>query len=114
MGKFYLDTHTAYEFIISLSLSLRLSLSAVLGHAVACRDRQNSLLASSAVGTQDGNAERLRLHGSTAHALLLHSTRLQGEHGLTATFALMDRWTDGWIDSRGWETQRVGWRGTVL
>lgn len=95
MGTFNLDTHIMSECMNSLFLSL----GALFGQTVACSDRQDSLVATSAVGTQDGNTERLRLHGSTTHTLLLHSSPLQGVHGLTATFALTDRQTDGRMDS---------------
>lgn len=48
-------------------------------------------MAAGAIGAQDGNAERLRRHSRAAHTLLLHRCPLQGEHGLTATFALPGR-----------------------
>lgn len=79
-----------------------LSLGAVFGQTVTCSDRQHSVVALSAIGTQEGNAERFGLHGSTADTLLLHSSPLQGVYGLTATFALTDRRTA----TRG-ETHRV-------
>lgn len=90
---FDLDTHIPSTIINSLSLSL--ALGAVFGQTVARSDRQDGVVATSAVGTQDRDAQRLRLHSRTAHTLLLHSRPLQGVHGLTATFALTDRRTDG-------------------
>ena len=94
---FDLDTHIPSTIINSLSLSLArsLALGAVFGQTVARSDRQDGVVATSAVGTQDRDAQRLRLHSRTAHTLLLHSRPLQGVHGLTATFALTDRRTDG-------------------
>ena len=79
-------------------LSLFLFLGAVFGKTVACCDRQDSVLAASAVGTQYRNTERLRLHSRTAHTLLLHASPLQGVNRLTATFSLKDRQTDRQTD----------------
>lgn len=91
------------------------SLGAVSGQTVAFGYRQNCVVATSAIGTHDRNVERLRLYRSTANALLLHSSPLQGVHGLTATFALTDRKTDRWKGTHNnRETERTGWWGTVL
>lgn len=72
-------------------ICLPLGLSAAFGQTVTLGDRQDGLLAAGAIGAQDGNAERLRRHSRAAHTLLLHRCPLQGEHGLTATFALPGR-----------------------
>lgn len=76
---------------ISLQVYLCLDLGAVFGQTVTRSDGQHSLVAAGAISTQDGNAERLCLHGGTTHALLLHHCPLQGVNGLTATFALPAR-----------------------
>lgn len=73
--------------------SRSLSSGAVFGHTVTCGDRQDSVVATSAIGAQDGDAERLRLHSGAAHTLLLHGGSLQGVYGLTATFTLTDNGT---------------------
>lgn len=59
-------------------------------------------MAAGAIGTQDGHAERLRLHRSTTHTLLLHSGSLQRVHGLTVTLALkeINRQTEGRVRVR--------------
>lgn len=75
-------------------------LVAVLGLTVACSDRQDGVVAASAVGAQHWYAERLRLHSSTTHTVLLHSCTLQGVHGFAATFALGDRERDGRVHKR--------------
>lgn len=109
MDTFCLDIHIPSTFInysLSLSQSLTHFLGAVFGQTVTCSNRQDSMVCPGAVGTQDGNIERLRLHSSTAHALLLHSGPLQRVHGLTLTFALTDRPTDGQHPrerQRGWD-----------
>lgn len=87
MVIFYLDTHRHSAFVNSLSLCL----GAAFGQTVTCSDRQDSLVATSAISTKDRNAKRLCLHSRTTHTLLLHSGPLQGVYGLTATFALTDR-----------------------
>lgn len=69
------------------------SLRALSRQTITCSDRQDRVVATGAVRAQDGNAERFCLHGRAAHALLLHSSLLQGVDGLTATFALRDRQT---------------------
>lgn len=74
--------------------SLLFSLRALSRQTVAFSDRQDRVVATGAVRAQDGDAERFCLHGRAAHALLLHSSLLQGVDGLTATFALRDRQTD--------------------
>lgn len=55
-------------------------LGAVFGQTVACSDRQDGVVATSPVGTEDGNAEGLCLHCGTTHTLLLYSSSLQGVH----------------------------------
>lgn len=75
---------------------LLLSLSALSSQAVTGSDRQDCVVAAGAVSAQDGNAERFCLHCRTAHTLLLHSSLLQGVHGLTVTFALRERQTDSY------------------
>lgn len=97
-GTFYLDKHILSSFITPPSL-FPSSLGAVSGQTVACSDRQDSVVTTSAICAHNRNAERLGLHSSTAHTVLLHSGPLQGIHGLTAAFALTDRQTDGHMDS---------------
>ena len=97
-GTFNWDTHIPSACLSSLCLG------ALFGQTVTCGDWQDSVLASRAVGTEDGDSEGLCLHGSTAHTLLLHSGLVQGVHGLAAAFALMD----GQMDSttgreKGWD-----------
>lgn len=81
----YVDMLTLDTYF-ALSLSLR----AAFGQTFTRSDRQDSVVATSAISTANRNAERFCLHGSAAHAVLLHSVPLQGVHGLTATFALTD------------------------
>lgn len=72
------------------ALSYRLSLCAAFGQTVTFGDGQDGVVTASAVGAQDRNTERLRLHSGTAHTLLLYSRSLQGVRGFTATFSLRD------------------------